>query len=402
MPRSPPEEALNFRGKSLTPQSPKPIHLPSPSNIPILELQMDPTFGETFAASAAALAAPADVPVGTEASADLVQSSSSADFSSLIPELDPSLVVNAGQVKSAQASSEAEKDVEPTPASASASTSTMQPSSSSPFEPISSDAINGESHANPSLALLESFSSAPTNPINETNAGAFAAPSFRPGSVDFQALLDTLTPKLPDAIQPQLPSDSAVANALASAASEIPATQSDLSATLQAQIPISPSFVTPGTNIANITPIATSQAFPPPSQQPLQSPSVTAQSPSSNPAQSQAIPDEDGPFPPELEPLFQQFLDDERANVSEGNWEKFPDNSRLFIGNLPTEKVSKRDVFKRFQKYGALAQISLKQAYGFVQFLAAESCQLALKHEQNSMMRGRAMRKSIVLSLLVL
>jgi hypothetical protein len=41
---------------------------------------------------------------------------------------------------------------------------------------------------------------------------------------------------------------------------------------------------------------------------------------------------DDGPFPPELERPYEEFLHDERINVSEGNWEKFPEGSRLFIG----------------------------------------------------------------------
>lgn len=65
----------------------------------------------------------------------------------------------------------------------------------------------------------------------------------------------------------------------------------------------------------------------------------------------------------------------------------------LCIGNLPTEKVSKRDVFRRFYRYGKLAQISLKQAYGFVQFTESHSCKMALDAEQNALMRGRKMRK---------
>lgn len=64
-------------------------------------------------------------------------------------------------------------------------------------------------------------------------------------------------------------------------------------------------------------------------------------------------------------------------------------------GNLPTEKVTKRDLFHVFHKYGRLAQISLKQAYGFVQFLDSDACSRALKAEQNSAVRGRKMRKLI-------
>ncbi|KAK3044343.1 hypothetical protein LTS18_001528, partial [Coniosporium uncinatum] len=46
MPFSPPAEAPEFRGKTLTPVSPKPLLFPTPSNIPILEQQMDPNFND--------------------------------------------------------------------------------------------------------------------------------------------------------------------------------------------------------------------------------------------------------------------------------------------------------------------------------------------------------------------
>jgi hypothetical protein len=42
-----PDEAIHFRGKTLTPESPRPLHIPEPSNIPVLENQMDPVFNDT-------------------------------------------------------------------------------------------------------------------------------------------------------------------------------------------------------------------------------------------------------------------------------------------------------------------------------------------------------------------
>lgn len=63
-------------------------------------------------------------------------------------------------------------------------------------------------------------------------------------------------------------------------------------------------------------------------------------------------------------------------------------------GNLPTEKVTKRDLFHIFHKHGKLAQVSLKQAYGFVQFLEATSCYDALSNEQGVAIRGRKIREA--------
>lgn len=64
-------------------------------------------------------------------------------------------------------------------------------------------------------------------------------------------------------------------------------------------------------------------------------------------------------------------------------------------GNLPTERVTKRDLFHIFHKYGKLAQISIKQAYGFIQFLESGSCKQALDVEQGAVVRGRKVRKYI-------
>ena len=70
----------------------------------------------------------------------------------------------------------------------------------------------------------------------------------------------------------------------------------------------------------------------------------------------------------------------------------------LCVGNLPSERVTKRDLFHLFHKYGRLAQISIKQAYGFVQFAEASSCRKALEAEQGGILRGRKIRKCGVMS----
>ncbi|KAJ9604119.1 nuclear polyadenylated RNA-binding protein 3 [Cladophialophora chaetospira] len=95
------------------------------------------------------------------------------------------------------------------------------------------------------------------------------------------------------------------------------------------------------------------------------------------------------PWSPHTQTLYDSFLEDERRYVTEGIWDKFPMGSRLFVGNLPSEKVTKRDIFHIFHRHGRLAQISIKQAYGFVQYLEASSCHAALQAEQGVEIRGR-------------
>ncbi|CZT01372.1 related to RNA-binding protein [Rhynchosporium graminicola] len=123
-------------------------------------------------------------------------------------------------------------------------------------------------------------------------------------------------------------------------------------------------------------------------------PTATGQKTQSVDSQDEA--DElDTKWGPEVQRVYDQFLDKERAYVTEGLWDRFPVNSRLFIGNLPSEKVTKRDIFHVFHPYGKIAQISIKQAYGFVQFHDSSACYLALDREQGAEVRGKKMHLEI-------
>ncbi|KAI1469144.1 uncharacterized protein F4812DRAFT_320364 [Daldinia caldariorum] len=86
---------------------------------------------------------------------------------------------------------------------------------------------------------------------------------------------------------------------------------------------------------------------------------------------------------------WESFLQEERRYVSEAKWDRFPEGSRLFIGNLSSDRVSKKEVFDIFCKYGRLAQISLKQAYGFVQYHTLAEGQAAMDHLQGIEVKGR-------------
>ncbi|GJC91678.1 RNA recognition domain-containing protein [Colletotrichum higginsianum] len=107
------------------------------------------------------------------------------------------------------------------------------------------------------------------------------------------------------------------------------------------------------------------------------------------------------------------FVNDERRYMADAKWDRFPDGSRIFIGsrslssgrpdgaidffsgNLSSERVSKRDVFDIFHKYGRLAQISLKSAYGFVQYHSLEDAQAAMDNLQGIEIKGRKIHLEI-------
>ncbi|CAJ2509591.1 Uu.00g146170.m01.CDS01 [Anthostomella pinea] len=95
------------------------------------------------------------------------------------------------------------------------------------------------------------------------------------------------------------------------------------------------------------------------------------------------------PFGHQQQQQWDGFLQEERRYVSEAKWDRFPDGSRLFIGNLSSERVSKKEVFDIFARYGRLAQISLKQAYGFVQYHTVDEGQAAMENLQGTEIRGR-------------
>lgn len=62
-------------------------------------------------------------------------------------------------------------------------------------------------------------------------------------------------------------------------------------------------------------------------------------------------------------------------------------------GNLSSERVSKREVFDVFHAFGRLAQISLKNAYGFVQYHTIDEGHAAMQGAQGIELGGRRIRK---------
>jgi nuclear polyadenylated RNA-binding protein 3 len=163
----------------------------------------------------------------------------------------------------------------------------------------------------------------------------------------------------------------------------------------------------PSTYVASGAPGATADslsALPPPPATGLNAPvAVTSINPPPFPA--------DRSQDAEYQRQWDQFMIDERQYMSEAKWDRFPEGSRIFIGtrsasgasqtgahifstgNLSSDKVSKRDVFDLFHRFGRLAQISLKSAYGFVQYHTVEEGQLALENLQGIEIKGRRVRE---------
>jgi hypothetical protein len=424
---SPPQVAEHIRHQQLTPESPRPQNVPSPANIPILELQMDPNFHESShntnnngtSTPAAQFASHSQTPNPLASTPYFADPSTAAHHQNVGGQ-------GAGGAAAGYAQSAAATQAQAQDNSSIQNFSAQHQQSRAAS---SSDATQAHTQT-PGQDSYSAYPFAHDNAFAVQHASAQSVPGAT--SVDVQALLDSLTPSAHSMqagqyAAPQMSPHAAQLQPNASAAS--------LSAVpnLPARPPAQDNY-NPTDDIRSFHPH--SQQSPTTQQhagngqmQLLSAPAQTygaarqgggAQSPTAGKVQkrqqgqrSETPDDEDIRWPPEVNKRYEEFLDQERKFVTEGQWDQFPMGSRLFIGmprrrrggrstrltragNLPTEKVTKRDIFHRFYRHGMLAQISIKQAYGFVQFLDSESCRRALDAEQGQAVRGRKMRRSII------
>ncbi|KAF2129883.1 hypothetical protein P153DRAFT_339139 [Dothidotthia symphoricarpi CBS 119687] len=418
---SPPQEAEHIRHQQLTPESPRPQNNPSPSNIPILILdkQMDPVFNDSphshGASTPAQYASQSQPSSAFSTTPYYAEQASTAGYQNQNVGAQGSGggVMPAGISQSAFGGGRMGAQTQDTSSiqTFSAQHQSRAPSSSDAQQPPGTDHHSAYpfAHDNAHAAQHAPALPAPGAHYQAASAGA---------SVDIQALLDSLTPSANHAPSgqyavPHMPTQSAHPQPNASASS-LPAAPS---------LPARPPAQDKPATHPNYNPNDDIRSFHPHSQKPsnpqqegngkLQSlnvrgqdfssaPRPSAQSPSTSGTfqrhagqRSETPDDEDARWPPEINKKYEEFLDQERKFVTEGQWDQFPVGSRLFIGNLPSEKVTKRDVFHRFYRYGRLAQISIKQAYGFVQFLDAESCRQALQAQDRQTIRGKPMHLEI-------
>ena len=513
MTSSPPPEATHFRGKTLSLESPVPIHIPDSSNIPVLQHQIDPIFNLTSTHLQPLLSAmdpgmammrksvePLDVtrPEGGVAAGN----STDGDFISF----EANQEVDAEGDDDSAISYE-DEEMTDTQMQEVQATNTLQNLSSPAAHPHTSTAAH-EFHSAPqvdeALALVATLNQLPPEEAIEHTAGPNKPPQDAPTAngqapadpeptangeghpqspkhlvmdqgVNYDTLLESLSPSTSVAPSAESIASSTTANPPESSfiprpsSSEQPLSalplppglpprpppqekpaihpnynaKNDISTfhfpqsqNTNAQSPLNsqpsnsfvpsqgfpPSIPTPQASVgANGLPPPPLATFQQPSPQQIQTqPSPVApqiRQPDSKderpPGQAVQSSDDEVPWTPEVEKLWTEFQREEAVYVSEGLWDRFPQGSRLFVGkdssmeynspitvvnlfqgNLFTEKVTKRDLFFVFHQYGRLAQISIKNAYGFIQYLDAACCQRALQSEQGMPARGRKMRMS--------
>ncbi|CAI6338964.1 unnamed protein product [Periconia digitata] len=384
---SPPEEAEYTRTATLTPESPKPLHYPSPSNIPILEKQMDPMLGE-----------PA-ITIGTPAS-----------YHSLAPPPTQPPSVHSSTTTPYYADSQSTQNAPAYSGPMMGAQSQQPPTSSYSAQNYSAQ------QSQPSYPDAQS-AAAYQHAAHDANAySSHAQSASNLQSVDVQALLDRLSTPTNNAASGQYAALSSMPHQPVQSHGNSPTTSLPAAANLPPRPPPQEKGATnpnynPNDDIRSYHPHSGHRAS---SQLPStstrgatadqharsnQSPSASSFTQRQTGEQDQMEDDEDDDedqrWPPKVNEMYEQFLNEERRFVTEGQWEKFPYGSRLFIGNLPTEKVTKRDIFHRFYRHGTLAQISIKQAYGFVQFMDSESCHRAITTEQGQTVRGRKMHLEV-------
>ncbi|KAL4913728.1 hypothetical protein BDW62DRAFT_191992 [Aspergillus aurantiobrunneus] len=479
-----PDEALHFRGKTLTPESPRPLHVAEPTTIPVLQNQMDPVLNDTstygqaegfygnnypaqpngqYTGSGGVRWDQGSVHGGQEQRPPQHQSHTQGSLHS------GPLLINDGLMETDTSSSVAATTA-PLPPSSNPISSTI-PTKPSSVEEATADSSLTAPTSDPSSLPSHPVPGAPPSSSHAAHNIPFANEVDHPiaalqgqtasqgrldaekkledhsggNGVDFQNLLDNL------------PSSSTAPSASAVSAHTIPADDASASPKTTADeapqsslgLPprpppqekpsIHPNY-NPSDDIRSYHQLpahATSNTSNPYAPQPsnyqssaglssltagapgtssgagsLPPPPIASFQQSSNPSETQDPPapttqkngrvdrpllrsDDDAPWGPDVQKKYDSFLHDERIYVTEGLWDRFPYGSRLFVGNLPTERVTKRDLFHIFHSYGKLAQISIKQAYGFIQFLEAPSCKRALEKEQGAIVRGRKVHLEI-------
>lgn len=98
------------------------------------------------------------------------------------------------------------------------------------------------------------------------------------------------------------------------------------------------------------------------------------------------------PMTAEEQTEYAEFIRNEEKFSGWNARDQFPDNLRMFIGNLPANTISKADLFRIFKQYGDVAQISIKGGYGFVQFRTAEQCASCIEGEHDVPLHNKYMR----------
>ena len=347
---SPPDEALHFRGKTLTPESPRPLHIPEPANIPVLENQMDPVFNDT----------------STYERSEWPERPGQDGWTK-----DGQGRLDGGLQQQQQQRSE---------------NTVMNDNSADIYPPHSTGTEHGQgANTNPGFALPDSTHShaPPVVPVSQgitTTSEIENAAEVEPARIDdakedagpstgvnFQTLLDNLSSGAATAAASHLEGPSFHQAPTEESPQSLPARPLDPSFNPNhapgsyeqpspAPATSSAHATQPSSHVQHFSPSMASGgapgtgagigSLPPPPLASFQH----ATSSNTDPNSSQEVPkkgrtdkqpvrpgkgtDDDQPWGPEVQKKYDEFLHDERIYVTEGLWDRFPMGSRLFVGQF--------------------------------------------------------------------
>jgi hypothetical protein len=345
---SPPQQAEHIRHQSLTPESPRPQNVPSPANIPILVEHMDASYGDVSHSNNDSAASASHYPQPAH--------SSSANANTSMPYFaDHSSTANFPNIGSQRGGHDA-------PGAFSQSTGFggsmgTQPHDTSSMQNFTSQhqsraasASDAPQTSGQGLHSAYPYShdnayAAQQAPAQSAQGAHYQTTAHTGSNVDVQALLDSLTPAAHNAPTTQY--------APAQMSSQSPQTQHHASSLPSAtSLPARPPTQDKPATHPNYNPTDDIRSYHPQHQQPPNAQqrgndshqllSVQSQDFSAAPSQTQQQPgdrsetpdDEDQRWPPEVNRRYEEFLDQERKFVTEGQWDQFPMGSRLFIGEI--------------------------------------------------------------------
>jgi nuclear polyadenylated RNA-binding protein 3 len=277
--------------------------------------------------------APEDIPEEENNSGEL----QSSDEPLIVSNVGSSLVTPAQQ--EAELANQTESSMKDSPPVTSATDSTInvlnnEPNTAQGLPEGSNEEIPTESSSEQHQSLKSPIVETPILPSNvdiQALLQGFAASAAEPVPSSINHNSENLATNASEPATPLIPSNGQASQSQPSTPfgdlSSLPASiQSNLTGNVPLQTSIPASTLTIGANGLPPPPNASFQHALPPSFPLPPTPGGSSRAGGSV--------DEDGPFPQDLEGPYEEFLRFERANMAEGNWEKFPDGSRLFIGTL--------------------------------------------------------------------
>jgi hypothetical protein len=336
------EEPATTRRQQLSPASPRPQNVPSPANIPILELQMDPNYDDNSHNNG----------TSTPASQQYASQSQTPNPSASTPHFsDPSTTANSSyqHVGTQGVAGGGAPGFYAQSAQYGGSTGTQaQDNSSMNFsaQQQARDAPQTQTQTQtPGHNLQSAYPYAHNTAPAQSAQGSFQAEGNAGASVDVQALLDSFAQSSQYAAPQMSPQSMQAQQPTASAASlpPRPPTQDqsanhNASDDIRSFHPHSQQASNPQQRAGNgqLQPLNTRgqnySSIPHGGAQSPRTPGNTQQSQQG--LRSETPDDEDIRWPPEINRKYEEFLDQERKFVTEGQWDQFPNGSRLFIGKM--------------------------------------------------------------------